>query len=216
MDTLYWTGFNHFVIWGSIIFFFAFNFVFYSDWIGYSYVGTARNLIGTSTFWFTTLLTAVILLLPILSYRLFLSETRPSLNDIVRLKQQMNNNTRNNHAVSCQHENRLNLSRASQRSRRSQRSQRSQSDKDSGFAFSGGGFAGLLYRGIIKSSGHRKKRENQELKTTPAVIAGKQQKRYANENSFSDENTPVQLKRVTLTDSLTDSLSQHSQIESAM
>ena len=89
LDTGYWTGFNHFVIWASILFFFCFTFVFYIDFFGYSYVGTARMLMSTANFWFTLILTVTILLLPVVAERFYYIDTRPTLTDKVRLKQKV-------------------------------------------------------------------------------------------------------------------------------
>ena len=89
LDTSYWTGFNHFVIWGSILFYFAFTFVVYADFIGYTYAGTARNLMSTAVFWFTLVLTVTILVIPVVAERFYYFDTRPTLNDKVRLKQKI-------------------------------------------------------------------------------------------------------------------------------
>ena len=85
----YWTGFNHFFNIGSIIVFFAFTFVIYSDGFGYEYIGVARNLMGTGTFWFTLILTTVILLLPVVAIRFLYTDVKPTLADRVRLKQKI-------------------------------------------------------------------------------------------------------------------------------
>ena len=39
------------------------------------------------TFWFTTLLTTVVLLLPVVAWRFYRSDVRPQLVDVVRVKQ---------------------------------------------------------------------------------------------------------------------------------
>ncbi|XP_064618888.1 phospholipid-transporting ATPase ID-like isoform X5 [Lineus longissimus] len=89
LDTIYWTGFNHFVIWGSIVFYFAFTFVLYADIWAYSYIGTGRNVMATASFWFTMLLTVVILLAPIIAWRFYNVDTTPTLSDRVRLRQRI-------------------------------------------------------------------------------------------------------------------------------
>ena len=83
LETSYWTGFNHFVIWGSIVFYFVFIFAFYSPLFNYSYMGTATTLMATSTFWLTLLLTVVLLLFPVVLCKLYLHETAPTLTDKV-------------------------------------------------------------------------------------------------------------------------------------
>jgi len=89
LDTSYWTGFNHFVIWGSILFYFGFTFAFYSELFDYTYLGTAVNVMGTATFWFTVTLAVTILLIPIAASRFYRSMTRPTLADRIRLKQRI-------------------------------------------------------------------------------------------------------------------------------
>lgn len=89
LDTSYWTGFNHFVIWGSILFYFGFTFAFYSELFDYTYLGTAVNVMGTATFWFTVVLAVTILLIPIAASRFYRSMTRPTLADRIRLKQRI-------------------------------------------------------------------------------------------------------------------------------
>lgn len=89
LDTSYWTGFNHLVIWGSILFYFGFTFLCYADFLGYEYLGTARNVMSTGPFWFTLILTVVILLVPVVAERFYYIDTRPTLTDKVRLKQKI-------------------------------------------------------------------------------------------------------------------------------
>jgi len=89
LDTSYWTGFNHFVIWGSILFYFGFTFAFYSELFDYTYLGTAVNVMGTATFWLTVVLTVTILLVPVAASRFYRSMTRPTLADRIRLKQRI-------------------------------------------------------------------------------------------------------------------------------
>ena len=89
LDTAYWTGFNHVVVWGSIFFYFGFTFVFYSDLFGYEYMGVARNVMSTANFWFTLILTVTVLLVPVVAERFYYIDTRPTLTDKVRLKQKI-------------------------------------------------------------------------------------------------------------------------------
>ena len=83
LEMSYWTGFNHFVIWGSMVFYFVFVLIFYSEVFRYSYMGTATTLMATSTFWLTMLLTVVLLLFPVVLCKLYLHETAPTLADKV-------------------------------------------------------------------------------------------------------------------------------------
>ena len=89
LDTSYWTAFNQVVIWASILSFFGFTFIFYTDLIGYEYVGTARHIMSTAPFWFTMILTVIVLLVPVVVERFYYIDTRPTLADKVRLKQKI-------------------------------------------------------------------------------------------------------------------------------
>ena len=84
LETSYWTGFNHFVVWGSVVFYFVFIFTFYSELFGYSYMGTATTLMATSTFWLSVVLSVVLLLFPVVLCKLYVRETAPTLADRVR------------------------------------------------------------------------------------------------------------------------------------
>ena len=93
LDTSYWTGFNHFCIWGTLIVHFIFHFALYSELIytifgqGWYYVGTAQAVCSTAIFWFTVLLTSAILLLPIIAYRFIKLDVKPSDAEKVRIIQ---------------------------------------------------------------------------------------------------------------------------------
>ena len=71
LETWYWTGLYHFVLWGTIVVHFLFHFVLYSTIIyqifntNYGYVGVAQAVLSTGNFWFTLFLTCTILLLPV-------------------------------------------------------------------------------------------------------------------------------------------------------
>lgn len=144
LETTYWTAFNHVVIWGSIIFYFIFIIVFYSDPIGYSYQGVALTLMSTSTFWFSMALSVIVLLVPVIAEQFYRKMTRPTLTDRVRLTQK-----RSRAAVSS---NVRIIRRASSSLRRSQRSIRR-----SGYAFAHQqGFGSLITTGSmmhLKSNG---------------------------------------------------------------
>ena len=77
------------MIWGSILFYFGFTFVFYADAFDYTYLGTARNVMATANFWFTLIITVTILLVPVVAERFYYIDTRPTLTDKVRLKQKI-------------------------------------------------------------------------------------------------------------------------------
>lgn len=93
LDTSYWTGFNHFCIWGTLIVHFIFHFALYSEIIykiigqGWYYIGTAQAVCSTAVFWFTVLITSAILLLPIIAYRFIRLDLTPTMVDKVRIVQ---------------------------------------------------------------------------------------------------------------------------------
>lgn len=92
LDTRYWTGFNHFFIWGSIIFYFLLVIIVYIPKIGYTYQGVMFMVLKSWNFWFSMLLTNVILLVPVIAYRFHESSINPTLSDKIRLKQRIEKN----------------------------------------------------------------------------------------------------------------------------
>ncbi|CAF1065929.1 unnamed protein product, partial [Brachionus calyciflorus] len=93
LDTSYWTGFNHFCIWGTLIVHFIFHFALYSEIIykiigqGWYYIGTSQAVCSTAVFWFTVLITSAILLLPIIAYRFIRLDLTPTMIEKVRIVQ---------------------------------------------------------------------------------------------------------------------------------
>jgi len=71
------------------MFYFGFTFAFYSELFDYTYLGTAVNVMGTVTFWFTVILAVTMLLVPVAASRFYRSMTRPTLADQIRLKQRI-------------------------------------------------------------------------------------------------------------------------------
>lgn len=55
--------------------------------MGWYYIGTAEAVCSTAIFWFTVLLTSAILLLPIIACRFLKLDLKPSISDLVRIKQ---------------------------------------------------------------------------------------------------------------------------------
>ncbi|XP_034946393.1 phospholipid-transporting ATPase ID isoform X2 [Chelonus insularis] len=88
LDTSYWTIVNHFMVWGSVIWYFILDY-FYNFIIGGSYVGSLTMAMSEATFWFTTVLSCIILVIPVLSWRFFFIDVRPTLSERVRLKQRL-------------------------------------------------------------------------------------------------------------------------------
>ena len=99
LDTSYWTGFNHFCIWGTLIVHFLFHFALYSEFIykifgmGWYYIGTAQAVCSTAVFWFTVLLTSAVLLLPIIAYRFIKLDLMPTTADKVNIMQKYDTKT---------------------------------------------------------------------------------------------------------------------------
>ena len=123
------------MIWGSIFFYFAFTFVFYSELFDYTYLGSAENVMGTANFMFTLILTVTILLLPVVAARFYQIDTRPTLTEKVRLKQRISKSKSKSADL---------ILRRASTMRRSQRSLRS------GYAFAHQeGFGELITTGSI-------------------------------------------------------------------
>ena len=86
----YWTGINHLFLWGSVAVYFALTLFLYTpSLIFYSYDGVAFNVWSTASFWFTTLLCCVLLLLPVVGERFYCIDLHPTLADRVRLRQRV-------------------------------------------------------------------------------------------------------------------------------
>ncbi|XP_014610321.1 PREDICTED: phospholipid-transporting ATPase ID isoform X4 [Polistes canadensis] len=88
LDTSYWTIVNHIMVWGSLIWYFILDY-FYNFVIGGSYAGSLTMAMSEATFWFTTVITCIILVIPVLSWRFFFMDVKPTLSDRVRLKQRL-------------------------------------------------------------------------------------------------------------------------------
>jgi hypothetical protein len=146
----YWTGFNHFVVWGSIIYYFCFQLAFYSEAIVYSYVGVAFATFGNPACWFTMLLACTILIVPMVAWRFYQTSVHPTLSDRVRLRQRMRKSKSKARDLRVHRQSTF---------RRSQRSIRS------GYAFSHQtGFGELI------TSGLNMRERAKELVTTPVRL----------------------------------------------
>lgn len=86
LDTTYWTVFNHVTVWGSLLSYFVLDY-FYNYVIGGPYVGSLTVALGQATFWFTTVITMIILMVPVLAWRFGMADTRPMLPDRIRARQ---------------------------------------------------------------------------------------------------------------------------------
>ncbi|CAG9566195.1 unnamed protein product [Danaus chrysippus] len=85
LDTTYWTVFNHITIWGSLVSYFVLDY-FYNYVIGGPYVGSLTVALTQATFWFTAVLTMMILMVPVVSWRLACSRRRPTLAERLRAR----------------------------------------------------------------------------------------------------------------------------------
>lgn len=88
LDTMYWTIFNHIMIWGSLTFYFLADNVYNYLFKG-SYVGSLTKAMSEAKFWFTTVLVVIISIMPVLAWRFYFVDVFPTLSDRVRLKQRM-------------------------------------------------------------------------------------------------------------------------------
>ncbi|CAG9815317.1 unnamed protein product [Phaedon cochleariae] len=88
MDTMYWTVFNHVMIWGSLGFYFIAD-NFYNYLCRGPYVGSLTKAMSEANFWFTTVLVVIISIMPVLAWRFYFVDVFPTLSDRVRLKQRM-------------------------------------------------------------------------------------------------------------------------------
>ncbi|XP_068579352.1 probable phospholipid-transporting ATPase IM [Cebidichthys violaceus] len=94
LDTHYWTAVNHFVIWGSLIAYFAILFAMQSDGIfgifpsKIPFVGTASTCLSVKSVWLVILLTTVVSVVPGLAVSFLRAELFPTLIDKVRRLQQ--------------------------------------------------------------------------------------------------------------------------------
>ncbi|CAF3159951.1 unnamed protein product [Rotaria sp. Silwood2] len=93
LEIWYWTSLYHFALWATIVTHFLFHFALYSTIIGkifknnYKYIGVTQAVLSTSNFWFTLLLTCVILLLPVFGREFFRMRFMPTKIDRARLNQ---------------------------------------------------------------------------------------------------------------------------------
>ncbi|XP_028399052.1 phospholipid-transporting ATPase ID-like [Dendronephthya gigantea] len=89
LDMQSWTVLNHISVWGSIIVYFLFYFVFYSAFVfgiapQQSYYGVQYAVYSSGSFWLCVLLTPAIAILPVFAYRSLVLELKPTISDSVR------------------------------------------------------------------------------------------------------------------------------------
>ncbi|KAJ6635423.1 Phospholipid-transporting ATPase ID, partial [Pseudolycoriella hygida] len=88
LDTTYWTIFNHITIWGSVLTYFVLDY-FYNYVIGGPYVGSLTQAMREATFWCTTVLTVIALMVPVMASRFYFIDVKPSLTDKIKMKQRL-------------------------------------------------------------------------------------------------------------------------------
>ncbi|CAH2015795.1 unnamed protein product [Acanthoscelides obtectus] len=88
LDTMYWTIFNHIMIWGSLAFYFVAD-NFYNYLCHGPYVGSLIKAMSEANFWFTTVMVVTISVMPVLAWRFYFVDVHPTLTDRVRLKQRI-------------------------------------------------------------------------------------------------------------------------------
>ncbi|XP_018319213.1 probable phospholipid-transporting ATPase IM isoform X3 [Agrilus planipennis] len=88
LDTAYWTVFNHVTTWGSLAFYFGADYFYNYVWGG-AYVGSLTRAMSEATFWFTAVLTVTMAIVPVLAWRFYFIDVKPTLSDCIRLKQRM-------------------------------------------------------------------------------------------------------------------------------
>ncbi|XP_047740035.1 phospholipid-transporting ATPase ID-like [Hyalella azteca] len=88
LDTSYWTVFNHVTIWGSPVMYLIAQF-FYNYALGGDYVGTLVKTLEEPLFYFTCMLTLVVLMVPVVAWRFYWVDVHPTLADKVRYKQRL-------------------------------------------------------------------------------------------------------------------------------
>ena len=84
-----WTILNHISVWGSMIVYFLFYLVFYSEFVfnlapQQTYYGVQYAVYGSGSFWLCVLLTPAIAILPAFAYRSLSLELRPTISDKIR------------------------------------------------------------------------------------------------------------------------------------
>ncbi|XP_037079710.1 phospholipid-transporting ATPase ID-like [Pollicipes pollicipes] len=86
LDTAYWTAWNHVCVWGSLLAYVVLHFV-YNYGMGGPYVGSLCMAMKEANFWFTAVLTVIVLTVPVLAWRFYFVDLHPTLSDLVRRKQ---------------------------------------------------------------------------------------------------------------------------------
>ncbi|XP_077570329.1 phospholipid-transporting ATPase ID-like isoform X3 [Stigmatopora nigra] len=87
LEMSYWTAVNTIFLVGSLVMYFAVTFTMHSNGLflllpsAFSFVGTARNSLSQPNVWLTIMLTSILCILPVVSYRFLFILLRPTIND---------------------------------------------------------------------------------------------------------------------------------------
>uniref|UniRef100_A0A8D0A9C5 Phospholipid-transporting ATPase n=1 Tax=Sander lucioperca TaxID=283035 RepID=A0A8D0A9C5_SANLU len=91
LEMSYWTAVNTFFVLGSLAMYFAVTFTMYSNGMflilpsAFPFIGTARNSLNQPNMWLTILLTSILCVLPVVTYRFLFIQLCPTINDKVRM-----------------------------------------------------------------------------------------------------------------------------------
>nr|XP_057927431.1 probable phospholipid-transporting ATPase IM isoform X2 [Doryrhamphus excisus]XP_057927432.1 probable phospholipid-transporting ATPase IM isoform X2 [Doryrhamphus excisus] len=92
LEMSYWTAVNTVFVAGSLLMYFAVTFTMHSNGLflilpaAFPFVGTARNSLSQPNVWLTIVLTSILCILPVLTYRFLFIQLRPTINDKVMFK----------------------------------------------------------------------------------------------------------------------------------
>uniref|UniRef100_A0A8C6PH13 Phospholipid-transporting ATPase n=1 Tax=Nothobranchius furzeri TaxID=105023 RepID=A0A8C6PH13_NOTFU len=95
LEMSYWTAVNTFFVLGSLVMYFAVTFTMYSNGMflflpsAFPFIGTARNSLNQPSVWLTILLTSILCVLPVVTYRFLLTQLCPTVNDKVQKNQSL-------------------------------------------------------------------------------------------------------------------------------
>ncbi|KAM8865930.1 phospholipid-transporting ATPase ID-like [Synchiropus picturatus] len=92
LEMTYWTAVNTIFVLGSLLMYFAVTFTMYSNGLfltlpaAFPFVGTARNSLNQPNIWLTIVITSILCVLPVVTYRFLLLQLCPTINDKVMFK----------------------------------------------------------------------------------------------------------------------------------
>lgn len=88
----YWTAVNTVFVFGSLAMYFVVTFTMYSNGLflmlpsAFPFIGTARNSLNQPNIWLTILLTSILCVLPVITYRFLMIQLYPTINEKVMFK----------------------------------------------------------------------------------------------------------------------------------